>query len=238
MSTALVLAAGLATRLGSLRERYAKACVPVAGTTPLAFVLQRLHAAGVQRAWVNLHHHGEQVQAEAERSAPPGLELHFLEEARLLGTGGSLLAVAEGDGSLPDLVVNAKIFTDFDFGRALAAPASAVVLHPPGDLALFGGLRHDGAGRVTGLRTAGPPSSEAGTAVFTGISRPSTSWLPALAAAARARPKDAVCLVRDGLLPALQNGADVRALLHAGLWLEVSTPERVAAAAPAVRRLA
>ena len=55
MSTALVFAAGKATRLEGLREQYAKACVPVGDTTPLQHILPCLHQAGVTRAWVNLH---------------------------------------------------------------------------------------------------------------------------------------------------------------------------------------
>lgn len=233
-ASALLLAAGRATRLGPLRERWAKACAPVAGTSPLAFLLPRLAAAGVERIWINLHHHAEQVRDLARALAPPGVELHFLEEPELLGTGGSLLAVAARDGGLPELVVNAKIFTDFRFERLLAAPAAALVLHPPSDLREFGGLRHE-AGRVTGLlpRAAAAAAGVAGAAVFAGIARPDPAWLLLLAAAPAGRPR---CLIRDGVLPALAAGRAPAALLHDGFWCEISTPERLAAAAEELRQ--
>ena len=80
MTTALLLAAGKATRLGALRNQYAKACVPVAGTTPLRFAIERLAQAGVTRVIVNLHWQAEQVRAEASAAVPSGIQLDFLEE--------------------------------------------------------------------------------------------------------------------------------------------------------------
>jgi len=231
MSSALLLAAGLATRLGALREAHAKACLPVAGTTPLAFLIRRLAAAGVREIWVNLHWQGAEVRAEAERAAPPGVALHFLEEPRLLGTGGTLLEVtAARGGRPPELVLNAKILVDLDLAAVLASPPGTLVLYPPASLEVFGGFRHAG-GRARGLRPKGPPAREAGTAVYTGVCRPHPAWLETLRAARAARPGEALCLVRDGLLPALAAGrARPPVLLHHGHWWELSTPERLAAA--------
>ena len=70
MTTALLLAAGKATRLGALRNQYAKACVPVAGTTPLRFAIERLAQAGVTRVIVNLHWQAEQVRAAGRAAVP------------------------------------------------------------------------------------------------------------------------------------------------------------------------
>lgn len=225
MTTALVLAAGKATRLAGIREHYAKACVPVAGTTPMAFLLQALHEAGVQRAVVNLHYRPDQVEAAARASAPQGLELEFFREPRLLGTGGTLLAVAEEQG-LPDLIANAKIFTDLEFRRTLGMPRPAVVLHPASDLSEFGGLTFRD-GRVTGLRPRAGKVREPRAAVFTGICRPSEKWLPLLRRARAEAPEEALCLLRHGLLPGLKDGVGVHAMLHSGSWHEISTPERL-----------
>lgn len=223
-AVALVLAAGQATRLGPLRERWAKACLPVAGVSPLQFLLPRLAAAGVGRAWVNLHYRPEQVRRAALDCAPAGLELRFLEEPELLGTGGTLAAVAAAEGRLPDLVVNAKIYTDLDFSQVLDDPRPTLVLHPPSPLEVFGGLEHAG-GRVTGLRPRGP--ARPGAAVYTGIARPDPAWLAELE---RAEPAGGLrCLVRDGLRPALARGQAPRARLHLGWWQEISSPERVEA---------
>ena len=228
MSTALVLAAGKATRLEGLREQYAKACVPVGDTTPLQHLLPRLHQAGVTRAWINLHWQAEQVREHALAAAPQGLELYFLEEPDLLGTGGTLLQVTEQD-QLPEVVVNAKLFSDFDYAQLLAAPAGTVVLHPGSPLSEFGGLQFEND-CITGLlpraeAAATQTDSASQAAVFTGIAHPHHSWLDGL----RTTPTPS-CWIRHGLLPALAAGHPTHALLHRGCWCEISTPERVQSA--------
>jgi len=157
MSSALLLAAGKATRLEGIREQFAKANVPIANTTPLRFMLERLAAAGITEIWVNLHYHAQQVREEALKWASPAMTLHFLSEPQLLGTGGTLLAMVQQSGGLPDVIVNAKMFTDFDFKvltHASSPPTSGVmVLHPPTALADYGGLTYGANGLIDGLQT-------------------------------------------------------------------------------------
>lgn len=230
-ATALLMAAGKATRLVGVRERWAKANVPVGPTTPLRFLLEKLHLAGYRRCWVNLHHLPEQVEEEARRWAPPGLELAFLEEPELLGTGGTLLEVSRREGSLPTAVVNAKMITDFDFAQLRQAPGPAMVLHAQSRLEEFGGLRFDGDARLLGLQGRDLPLEDGfSAAVYTGICRPDPAWIPHLEAAESDREASPCCLVRHGLLPAIADGsASATALLHRGFWMEISTPKRLQA---------
>lgn len=231
---ALILAAGKATRLEGIRDQFAKANVPVGNTTPLRFMLERLALAGVTDAWVNLHYLATQVREEAQRWAPAGLQLHFLEEPQLLGTGGTLLEMVKRCDHLPNIVVNAKMFTDFDFELltklAVDEPGSFLVLHPPTKLADFGGLAFDAVKHITGLhpRSGKAPPLPAGAAVFTGIARPDAAWLPFLQQAAATCQGAPVCSIRHGLLPALAaQKSSAQALLHMGYWKEISTPQRV-----------
>jgi len=239
MSHALLLAAGRATRLGPMRQRYAKACVPVAGTTPLRFLLEACAQARYHDIWINTHFRAEQVRAHAEEVAPAGVKLHFLHEPELLGTGGTLLHLWQQHGVVPQLVANAKMFTDFDVARLQDAAAGTLVLHPASPLATFGGFRFATDHRILGLlerQQSVPPGQQA--AVFTGLYRPHRSWLEALAAAREAAPKDILCLVRHGLMTALATPGKASeesrkiavAMLHTGFWCEISTPERVSQA--------
>ena len=214
---ALLFAAGKATRLAGLREQWAKACVPVGGTSPLADLLPKVLAAGFAPVWIKLHHHAEQVR-EVARAALPEAELQFLEEPTLLGTGGTLLAVHAATGELPALCANAKVFGDFDLRALREAAPGTLLLHPASSLAEFGGLQYDAELQVRGLAARDArtePNLHA--AVFTGFCVPHPAWLPPLARARAERPAAALCLIRHALLPAPAPGLAHPALLPA-VW--------------------
>ena len=66
--SAMVLAAGLGTRMCQLTDKMPKPLVKVAGRALLDHVLDRLSDAGVERAVVNVHHFGEQIIAHVKQS--------------------------------------------------------------------------------------------------------------------------------------------------------------------------
>ena len=228
MANALILAAGKATRLEGIREHFAKANVPVGETTPLRFLLKAL-STSFSDVWINLHFKGDQVREQAERYVAKGVRLHFLDEPRLLGTGGTLLEVVRQSGGLPDLVVNAKMFTDFQFQSMVQATSGTLVLHAPSDLRTFGGLSFDTEDRISGLCAKGEqPGESLSAAVFTGICKPSLDWIAPLQDERRMHPTETLCYIRHGLLPALaKSPSHATAQFHAGTWCEISTPERV-----------
>jgi MurNAc alpha-1-phosphate uridylyltransferase len=83
------LAAGLGTRMRPLTDAMPKALIPVAGRTLLDRVLDKLAAAGVTRAVVNVHHFADQV--EAHLKARTDLEVLISDErASLLDSGGGI----------------------------------------------------------------------------------------------------------------------------------------------------
>ena len=231
MATALILAAGKATRLVGLRDRYAKATLPVGDTTPLRFLLEAL-GEEFEEIWINLHYKAEQVREHAQRYAAQGVRLHFLEEEVLLGTGGTLLAMARRVGTVPELLVNAKLFTDFPFGCMKEVAPGTMVLHAGSPLEAYGGLRFNSAKQILGLvKKGGILPSRSSAAVFSGICHPHSHWLDALENARRLDSGSGLCLVRHGLLPALDRfPGHATAWLHGGHWLEISTPKRVALA--------
>ena len=225
MASALLLAAGKATRLEGIRDTYAKANVPVGDTTPLRFLLESI-GTSFSDIWINLHFKGDQVREQAERFVSRGVNLHFIEEDPLLGTGGTLLEMLARSGALPEVLVNAKMFTDFSFDSLISAPPGTLVLHGDSDLKSFGGLSYDDEGFIQGLCTRDAAlESYKSAAVFTGICKPSPTWLKHLKAARQHKESEVLCFIRHGLLPALkEDPKHARAMLHAGAWCEISTP--------------
>jgi NDP-sugar pyrophosphorylase family protein len=87
---AIILAAGLGTRLAPLTDSTPKILVPLNGEPLLAHQLRYLETCGVTRVGINAHHHADQVTAFLDRAAFD-LEVEVSYEAELLGTAGALL---------------------------------------------------------------------------------------------------------------------------------------------------
>ncbi len=125
ITTAMIFAAGLGTRLRPYTNDRPKALVEVGGMTLLEIQVRRLAHYGVQKIVVNIHHFAELMEREVEKLRGIGPELVISDERNeLLETGGGLLKAKEllqGDG--PILVVNVDILTDLDYGLLSAQMA-------------------------------------------------------------------------------------------------------------------
>ncbi len=106
ISTAMVLAAGLGTRLRPLTDDRPKALVEVGGVALIDHMLARLADAGVRRAVVNVHAHADRLQAHLmARTAPPQIVISD-ERAAVLETGGGLRKARPLLGDAPIFVAN------------------------------------------------------------------------------------------------------------------------------------
>ena len=104
-NTAMVLAAGLGTRMRPLTDAIPKALIPVAGRTLLDRVLDKLVAAGVTRAVVNVHHFADQV--ESHLAVRTDLDIAISDErAGLLDSGGGIQHARGLLGEAPIFVAN------------------------------------------------------------------------------------------------------------------------------------
>jgi len=119
---AMILAAGLGTRLRPLTDTVPKALVEVGGVPMLERVARRLVAAGADRLIVNVHHHAGQVErflAEADLGAEVAISR---ESERPLGTGGGLARAAPlFRGERPFLLHNVDIVSNLDLEALHAA---------------------------------------------------------------------------------------------------------------------
>ena len=119
MIPAVVIAAGLGTRLRPLTERYAKPVLPIDGQPVIARLLRELAAAGCPRVTVVTGHLGEQVERLVGDGGGFGLDVSF---ARQASPDGSAHAVTAADASAPYLVLGAdQVFEAGELGRFAAA---------------------------------------------------------------------------------------------------------------------
>lgn len=120
---AMLLAAGLSTRMRPLTDRTAKPLLPLGGRPLIDHALDRLAAAGVDTVVVNAHWQADQVAAHlAGRTSP---QVILRREAVLLDTGGGVKAALDLLGPEPFFVVNGDAFWVDGPRPALARLAAA-----------------------------------------------------------------------------------------------------------------
>jgi NDP-sugar pyrophosphorylase family protein len=116
---ALVLTAGLATRLQPLSSVRAKAALPVAGTPLVLRILRWLRDAGTTRAVLNLHHRPETITRLVGDGSTVGLEVRYSWEAGILGSAGGPARALPLLAADRFLIVNGDTLADVDL-RAMA----------------------------------------------------------------------------------------------------------------------
>lgn len=221
VSTAMLLAAGRGRRLAPLTDERPKPLVRLAGATLIDHHLDRLVAAGFERAVINLHHLGELLRTHLEARPDRGLELIFTEETELLETAGGIQAALPHLGEGPFAVVNGDVFTDYEFTRLRTAPIDALahfVMVPAPPWTARGDFELDVA--PTGARTrlrlgAQARYTYAGLGVYT----------PEFFAGRTPGPGP----LRPLMDAAIAAGR-LTAELHTGVWEDIGTLERLAAA--------
>jgi MurNAc alpha-1-phosphate uridylyltransferase len=132
---AVILAGGLASRLGVLAHDRPKSLVPVAGRPFLAWQLERLHASGFRDVLLLIGHLGAQIREFAGTGGAFDLALRYCDDgAAPLGTAGALrAALAELESEF--LVTYGDSYLPFDY----STPLADLVAHPEADgtLAVF-----------------------------------------------------------------------------------------------------
>ena len=122
---AMVLAAGLGTRLRPLTNDRPKALVELAGRTLLEITLKRLRDFGVSDVIINLHHFADLVESYLKANQNFGLKIEISrEDAALLDTGGGLKKAAHffqrGAGrEEPFFLHNVDVISDIDLAEML-----------------------------------------------------------------------------------------------------------------------
>jgi NDP-sugar pyrophosphorylase family protein len=129
---AMILAAGLGTRLRPLTDDRPKALVEIAGRTLLEITLSRLRAFGVREVIINVHHRGEMIVEYLKKNHNFGMGIEVSREEVLLDTGGGLKKAAFfflGDSSeKPFILHNVDVISTIDLGKMVRSHTESQAL--------------------------------------------------------------------------------------------------------------
>lgn len=223
---AMLLCAGMSSRLGKLGAECPKPMLPVCGVPILGYGITNLVAHGITELVINTHHRSEVIEGFLGDGRRYGARIQYIHEPVLLGTGGGLknaLPLLDPDGrDEPFLSINGKLIFDLDVTALMAAYRAA------GDVLGMMVVRRVPDAKAWGavdvqLDARGPRVADVlgdGEHMFCGahVTRPSVM----------ARLPDGESdSIRQGYLPWLRAGARVAAYEHVdGYFAEHSTPER------------
>jgi MurNAc alpha-1-phosphate uridylyltransferase len=208
---AMILAAGRGERLRPLTDSKPKPLLEVRGKPLIVYHLEALAAAGFKQVVVNLSWLGEQIRNTLGDGSAFHLDIEYSVEAQALETAGGLVKALPMLGER-FVVVNADIFTDYDFTRLWRQDSSAHLVlvknpqhNPGGDFSLVDNLvGNNGDPRYT----------------FSGIALYHRSFFDSLKAG------------KQALAPLLRAAADkqqVSGELYPGAWSDIGTIERLRA---------
>ncbi|HEV8582328.1 MAG TPA: NDP-sugar synthase [Thermoanaerobaculia bacterium] len=223
---ALVLAAGLGTRLRPLTDHTPKPLLPVRGVPILGHTLAQLAAVGCEAAAVNLHHLGDQIR-QRFGDAFAGMPLTWSEEPELLGTLGALHPLRDFFAPA-DLVllINGDSLCRWPLRKLIrrhvagGAQSTLLLAARPDPTAFGGGVGIDRTGSVLSFRPGDPELGEverryvfAGAHVFS----------PRLLSRVGPGRSD---IVRELYVPMLEARERIDSLVDGGRWHDLGTPQR------------
>jgi NDP-sugar pyrophosphorylase family protein len=219
---AMVLAAGLGTRMRPLSDLLAKPALPVLNRPLLQWTLEWLAREGVRDVVVNTHHLPETVERAVGSGRRFGLRIRFSHEPEILGSGGGPRRVRELFGRQTVLLVNGDCLFDFDLRtlakRHRAARALAtLVLKPNPDTRRYGPVVTGPRGIIRSIRRL-PRPARGPVSLFTGVQLVE----PALFDRLDDRPSDIVVAL---YAPLLAEGGRLLGLRMRGPWLDFGSPD-------------
>jgi NDP-sugar pyrophosphorylase family protein len=237
---AMILAAGLGTRLRPLTDDRPKALVEVAGRTLLEMTLARLRSFGIREVIINVHHFADMVVEYLKANNNFGMRIEISREDVLLDTGGGLKNAAwffrEGAGGSeePFFVHNVDVLSTIDLARMTQFHKES---HALATLAVQGRetsryLLFEKKNELCGRRSGGDQQPEAVRSsqqtqalAFSGIHMISPRLLPLLT-------EQGVFSIIDSYLRLARQGERIMAFrADEFYWRDLGKPENLAQAA-------
>lgn len=223
---ALVLAAGLGTRLLPLTRVLPKPMFPVLNRPILQHTLDLLRSHDIRDIAINLHHLPDKITSHFGDGSEFDVRLHYSYEPIILGTAGGIKAVQDFLGKDAFLVINSDILVDIDLKQVYEfhkrnGAVLTLVVRQPGDPKQLDPIEINDEGRVVRFLDQSPPQATGKTfpVQFTGIQIMDAELFNRI-------PSSGFCETTKEIFPQMiQEGLPVYAFLHSGYWNDMGRRE-------------
>lgn len=215
---AMILAAGLGTRMRPLTDELPKPLLQVGSKSLIEYHIDNLAAAGITDIVINHYHLGEKLEAALGDGSRYGVNIAYSRETVRLETAGGIVKALPLLGTEPFAVISADIWTDYNYANLNSVDGENTLArlvmvknpqhHQSGDFALTG----------DGRLTLASESTNAGL-TYSGIS----VMHPKLFANLPEEPLPLRPILNKAIAENL-----ISAQMHEGLWFDIGTPERLA----------
>ncbi|MFZ2852572.1 MAG: nucleotidyltransferase family protein [Rhodocyclaceae bacterium] len=218
---AMILAAGRGERMRPLTDTIPKPLLRAGGKPLIVWHLERLAAAGFREVVINHAHLGAQIEAALGDGSGFGLSIAYSPEPPgALETAGGIAKALPLLGDAPFLVVNGDIWCDWTLAQARQR-ADALVQNDAHLVFVDNPPQHPGGDfRLDGERVRAASQSATDTLTYAGIGVFSPAFFAGV-------PRGAVIKLRP-LLDAGIAAGKITGERHAGRWVDVGSPQRLA----------
>ena len=225
---AMILAAGLGTRLRPLTNTLPKPLLPVGGTPLIVWNLLLLRAYGIRQVIINLHYLGHLIQKALGDGTQWDMEITYSPESNILGTGGGIKAAVSFFENEPFLVVNGDTLIDLnldqliDFHRERQGVATLVVRDDP-EAERWGVVECDQDQRILRINNQGVQKTSFDPPVIRRMFAGVHVLDPGLLCD---EPEGVSFSIIDTYTKVLKHGSSLFGFVQAGYWSDVGTVER------------
>ncbi len=232
---AIILAAGLGTRLRPMTNHLPKPLLPVGGRPVIVYNLLLLKRYGITEAIINLHYQADKIIRALGDGTTFGMTLRYSREPEILGTGGGIRKAARWLAQGSFLVMNGDILVDVNLDRLVEfhhrkRALATMVLREDPDPDAWGAVEVDGQGRIRQLLGQLDCCGEQLTKLmFTGVQVMQPRVLDYL-------PARGFASIIDTYLAMLRQGERVFGYAMRGYWLDIGTEARYQEAIEGFRR--
>lgn len=222
---AMLLAAGLGTRLRPLTNHTPKPLLPVNGLPIIIYTLALLKKYKIKDVVINLHHLGNQIRTLLGSGRKFGFNIKYSFEPKILGTGGGIKRAEKFLKGSPFLVFNADIIADINLKKLISfhkkKKSIATLVVRQNHSGKFGSLYVDRNSNIISILKKPENTRLTRQTFFTGIHVLDKKFLR------WQKPRKKSCIIRNGYIPLLNQGKTIGAFIQKGYWNDLGTLSRL-----------